>query len=285
MRAFAPARSRLPGVNAEVAYLVPTSMRPFNYMYEPPTGTAWQNCEYLPRVVSINDARARTLLPSVQIEGFELWDAPTAMKDFSDDDTIRNCYYDETAELARCATHADRAVVFDHLVRRREAGRPALNFGRQSGGAIPGAVGRIHNDYSEASGRKRFEILAAGGKIQPDVQRFAIVNVWRSIGGKIADSPLAICDARSVSVGDLVAADVHYPDRSGEIYLLHESSRHRWSYFPEMDCHEALVFKQFDSQVSGVARFTPHCAFDLPEIPPGTPCRQSIELRCLVTYE
>lgn len=58
-----------------------------------------------------------------------------------------------------------------------------------------------------------------------------------------------------------------------------------WSYFSEMDRHEALVFKQYDSQLSGVARFTPHTAFDLPDIPPDAPLRQSIELRCLVVYE
>jgi hypothetical protein len=35
---------------------------------------------------------------------------------------------------------------------------------------------------------------------------------------------------------------------------------------------------------SGVARFTPHSAFDLPDIPPDALLRQSIEIRCLVTY-
>jgi hypothetical protein len=51
-----------------------------------------------------------------------------------------------------------------------------------------------------------------------------------------------------------------------------------------MDRHEALVFKQYDSQVSGVARFTPHAAFDLPDVPADAPLRESIEIRCLVTY-
>ncbi len=33
------------GCNGGLAYL-PTTERPYNYMYEPPTGTAQQNCEY-----------------------------------------------------------------------------------------------------------------------------------------------------------------------------------------------------------------------------------------------
>jgi hypothetical protein len=120
--------------------------------------------------------------------------------------------------------------------------------------------------------------------VRSKAHRFAIVNIWRSIGGKIVDTPLAVCDARSISVRDLVVTDLHYRDRSGEMYLVQESPHHRWAYFSEMDRHEALVFKQYDSQVSGVARFTPHSAFDLPDIPPDAPLRRSIEIRCLVTF-
>jgi hypothetical protein len=95
---------------------------------------------------------------------------------------------------------------------------------------------------------------------------------------------LAVCNACSISVKDLVAADLYYRDRVGELYLVQESRRHRWAYFSEMERNEALVFKVYDSQVNGVARFTPHSAFDLPDIPPDAPLRQSIEIRCLVTY-
>jgi len=43
---FSPAIPRLPGVTAALAYLAPTTERPYNYMYEPPAGTAQENCEY-----------------------------------------------------------------------------------------------------------------------------------------------------------------------------------------------------------------------------------------------
>jgi hypothetical protein len=74
------------------------------------------------------------------------------------------------------------------------------------------------------------------------MQRFAIGNIWRSIAGKIMDTPLAVCDARSICTKDLVVADIHYRDRSGEICLVQESPRHWWSYFSEMDRDDALVF-------------------------------------------
>ena len=282
---FTPALPRVPGVTAGVGYLSPTAERPYNYMYEPPSGTPWQNCEYRVSRVRIADARAMASPPSIQREGFELWDAPTSMMDFEDEDAIRACYYAEAVELARCVTGADHAYIFDHQVRRREAGRPALTFGRKGDGSRPAAVGRVHNDYSEASGQKRFELVDLDGDARAQVQRFAIVNIWRSIRGKIVDTPLAVCDARTISAKDLVTTDLLYPGRSGEIFLVQHSSRHQWAYFSEMDGHEALVFKQYDSQVNGVARFTPHSAFDLPDVPPDAPLRESIEIRCLVTYD
>jgi len=282
--AFSPARPRLPGVEARLAYLAPTAERPYNYMHEPPAGIAQQNCEYRLCAVRISDARAMASPPSIHHEGFELWDAPTSVEDFDDEDTVRSRYYGEAAELAKCVTGADHAFIFDHQVRQREAGRPALTLGRRGDGRRPGAAGRIHCDYSEASGQQRFENLSFEPTVRAKVHRFAIVNIWRSIGGKIVDTPLAVCDARSISVKDLVLADLRYRDRTGEMYLVQESPHHRWAYFSEMDQHEALVFKQYDSQVSGVARFIPHSAFDLPDIPSAAPLRRSIEIRCLVTY-
>ena len=281
---FSRAKPRLPGVTAALAYLAPTTERPYIYMYEPPAGTARENCEYRMSPVWITDARAMVSPPSIHAEGFELWDAPTTVADFTDEDAIRNRYYAEAAELAKYVTGADHAYIFDHQIRLREAGRPALTFGRHSDGRRPGAAGRIHNDYTETSGQKRFEILPLEERVRARAQRFAIVNIWRSIGGKIVDTPLAVCDARSISVKDLVAAELRYQDRAGELYLVQESPRHRWAYFSEMDRNDALVFKQYDSQVNGVARFTPHSAFDLPDIPPDVPLRQSIEIRCLVTH-
>ena len=70
------------------------------------------------------------------------------------------------------------------------------------------------------------------------------------------------------AMADLVPAEIRYPDRSGEIFLVEHAAEHRWAYFSRMDRHEALVFKQYDSRANGVARFTPHAAFDLPDVGP-----------------
>jgi hypothetical protein len=109
--------------------------------------------------------------------------------------------------------------------------------------------------------------------------------VWRSIAGPVLDTPLAVCDARSVTKDELVPSDIHYAARTGEIYFVTRSPRHAWHYFPSMGRHEVLVFKQYDSQHARTARFVPHGAFDLPDAPRDAPPRESIEARCLVIYE
>ncbi len=275
------ARSVLAGLN----YLKPTAELPYSYACEPPPGTPWENCEYELHQTTIADARCMRERPCIEREGFALWDAPTVVTDFLDVDTVKTVYYREARELALAVTGAAQAYVFDHLVRRREHDRAALTFGRSRNDGLAAANGRIHNDYTEASGRKRLELVLADPEAAARVKRYSIVNVWRSIKGPVVDTPLAVCDARTLTVSDLVVSQVRYPNRTGEIYVALHSALHRWSYFSEMDRHEALVFKQYDSRISGVARFTPHTAFDLPDIPPHAPLRESIELRCLVVYE
>lgn len=272
-------------VSAQLGYIASSEGRPVNYMYDPPEGVTKENCEYDFRDVRIADARSLTVPPSVHAEGFELWSAPSSVLNFQDPDEIARTYYPECVELACAATGGSSAIVFDHLLRKREPGRPPLTFGRSGDGTQPGSVGRVHNDYTDKSGQLRLGRVLQDDQRAASVRRYCVVNIWRSAKGPIVDTPLAVCDARTVFVRDMVGSDIRYQDRTGEIYLFKHSDRHRWYYYPEMNRDEALVFKQYDSQVSGVARFTPHAAFDLPDIPSDAPLRESIEVRCLVIFD
>ena len=268
-----------------LCYVAPSSERLYNCMYEPPDGSPQDNCKYEAHTVRITDARSLSAAPSIHREGFELWNAPSEVVDFRNDEEVRKIYSEECVELACAVTGGTRAYVFDHAVRRREAGRPSLTFGRHGDGSKPAAAGRLHNDYTEESGRKRLALVLGNGDEAKAIRRYCLVNIWRSIAGPVKDTPLAISDARSIAASDLYVSEVRYPTRTGEIYLLGYSPRHRWFYYSGMDRHEALVFKQYDSQTSGVARYTPHGAFDLPRTPADAPLRESIEVRCLVVME
>jgi hypothetical protein len=274
-----------PFAMGNLSYIVPNDTRPFSYTFAPPEGTPWESGTFEHFAVPVFDARRTWEKPRLESEGFELRDAPSQVPDFSDRDAIKSIYYTEMAELALAVTGASRAYVFDHLVRRREANRTELNFGRPGADGLPAANGRIHNDYTEASGRLRLGLVLGDASEAAAVRRYAIVNLWRSIKGVILDAPLAVCDARTVMSRDLVEAELRYPKRKGEIYLAQRSAAHQWHYYPHMTEDEVLVFKQYDSQLSGASRFTPHTAFEHPDTPSDAPPRESIETRCLVVFD
>jgi hypothetical protein len=264
-------------ITAALEFLRPTSDRPYNYMYLPPHGQPWQNADYERLPVPIHDARGADT--AIHREGYTLRHAPSVVQDFLDKEQVIQRYYPEMAELSLAVSGASRAIVFDHLVRKRQAGAPQA-FGRIEGHR-PGAAGRVHCDFTAASARRRLELEL--GSHAAEVARYSIVNLWRSIRHPVLDAPLALCDARSVDPADLVASDIFYPDRQGEIYQAMYSSAHRWSYFPAMTRDEVLVFKQYDS--AQPAGHVPHAAFEHPATPAGTPLRESMEIRCLLIYE
>jgi hypothetical protein len=114
--------------------------------------------------------------------------------------------------------------------------------------------------------------------------RFAIIQVWRAINQPIQANPLALADAKSIEMDDLIVAERRYPHRVGQTYRLKYNPKHRWFYFPEMRRDEALVFKVFDSEKDGRARFTPHTSFEDPTSPPNPRPRQSIEVRAFAFF-
>jgi hypothetical protein len=141
-----------------------------------------------------------------------------------------------------------------------------------------------HNDYTEWSGPNRVREFLPDEAENLLTRRFAIIQVWRAINQPIQSNPLALADANSVAMAVLVVAERRYPHSVGQTYRLKLHANHRWYYFPEMRRDEALVFKVYDSNTDGRARFTPHTSFEDPNPPPGAPARQSIEVRAFAFF-
>jgi hypothetical protein len=279
---FIQEASMQPGsVRATLDYLQRADRKPVTYMLAPPGGHAWETGHYASTPVTIRDGRGQADPPALDREGFQLYSAPSAMDSFGDRDAIQRVYYREMEELARAATGARRAIVFDHLVRRRDPGT-LTPFGARDG-QRPSTATRVHCDFTPASAQRRLAMEMEAHGIR-SVQRHVILNLWRSTRLPVLDAPLAVCDARTVAPSDLVAADIVYPTRTGEIFEVLYNPAHAWTYFPAMQFDEVLVFKQFDS-LYGMPCYTPHAAFAHPDTPPGTPPRESIEIRCLLTFD
>jgi hypothetical protein len=272
--------STLPQVTGEVVYLTKTAEKPYTYTYDPPEGVAKTNIVGESHAASIFDMRPVADSLSLDVQGFALVPSPTAVTDFYDEAQLKATYYPEAEDLVKRATGASRVVVFDHTIRRRTPGVEDRTPG------IPRQpVTRIHGDYTENSGPQRVRDLMGSEAEDLLRRRFAIVNVWRPIRGPLFDAPLAVCDATSLTDGDLVAQDLIYRDRRGEIFGLTYNPAHRWYYAPAMQAEEALLLKCFDSARDGRARFMPHTSFADPNAPADMLPRESIELRTLVFFD
>src|SRR6516225_9780141 len=226
------------------------------------------------RRMPIYDARPLADSLSLDVEGFVLKRHDTRVSNFYDPAAVRSVYYPEVEHLVKEATGAAKVVAFEHDVRCAPKAQLGVSAVRQP-------VKVVHDDYTEKSSPERVRLYLpeeAGILLQ---SRYAVINVWRSIAGPVAESPLAVCDARSIREGEIV------PTSEGvkhEVYLFHFSPRHQWFYFPGMEKNEALLIKCFDSLDDGRARLTAHTAFDDPTSPRNAPPRESIEVRTLVFF-
>jgi hypothetical protein len=266
-------------VETSLSYLVDSSERAATYMYEPSQADPpVPSIKSTRHAASIFDGRSIIGDLSLDRQGFVLLHHATAIKDFYDADAVRATYYPEVEQLVKEATGAVRVVAFDHNVRNLPMAKRKVNGVREP-------VKFAHNDYTIKSGPQRVRDLFPSEADELLKHRFAVINVWRPISGPVQESPIAVCDARSIAQSDWVESDLKYRDRTGEVYSITFNPAHRWFYFPQMQRDEAILLKCYDSKDDGRARFTAHSAFDDPTSPPNAPARESIETRTLVFFE
>ena len=243
--------------------------------------------------------------------------------DFYDHQQVVQNYYAECAEIVRVETGAHQVFAFDHNIRSAigKKNRKRVTGGQQVQGPARTVHGdytltsgpqRLRDLAKQPSTNDTFRSvlgdhrsLLKTGMVDHAIDedgRFAIINVWRNIAHEpVANYPLALCDGQSVNPEDLVVFEIHYRDRVGENYFAKHADQHRWWYYPAMIRDEVLLIKQWDSfgelAKSGGARadssvdgdqapctFSFHTAFKDLTIPPESPDRQSIEVRCVVLY-
>lgn len=264
-------------VESTVNYLAEMPEKPYFYLCEPPAGTPWRNTKGDRRAVTIHDARELDPDLSLDREGFRLATHQTSVENLYNPSAVRGLYYREVEELVKGVTAATRVVAFDHNV------RSAPKAERRENGAQP-PVRFPHNDYTERSGPQRVRDLFPAEEAEALLRhRFAVINVWKPIRGRVEEAPLAVCDARTIAPQDFVSTDLRYADRLGEIFSLRFSPAHRWFYYSAMRVNEAMLLKCFDTDARR-ARFTAHTAFDDPTSPPDAQSRESIEVRTLAFF-
>ena len=214
---------------------------------------------------------------SLDEQGFVFVEHKTKVADFFDLEQLKSVYYPEVEQLIKSASGAARAVIFDHTLRSGDQTEREAKLIREP-------VLSAHNDYTEWSGPNRLREILPDEAESLLQRRFAIIQVWRAINQPIQSNPLALADAKTVGLDDFLIAERRYPHRVGQTYRLKYNPNHRWFYFPEMRRDEALVFKVYDSETDGRARFTPHTSFKDPASPANASPRQSIEVRAFAFF-
>jgi hypothetical protein len=265
-------------VTAELNYSIDTGVKPLNESYGPGNVLTRNVGDMEARAVRIRNGRPPAAQFALEPNGFVRVDHATRVADLFDKARIAEDYYPEVEELVKRVSGARRVVAFDHTVR---SGNDSDREARQ----VQEPVMLVHNDYTEWSGPQRVRDVLPDEAVALLRHRFAIIQVWRPILRPALRNPLAVSDARTVGPGDLIASERRYPDRVGEVYRVSYNPAHAWFYFPELRPDEAIVFKVYDSEKDGRARFTAHTAFHDPTTPPDAPPRESIEARTFAFFD
>src|SRR5215470_3061076 len=265
-----------PYVEASLTYLADAKVKPQTYNPPPGTGVVRRLGNYGQFRARIHDARPIAAELSLDRQGFALTQHRTAVTDFYDENQVREIYYPEIERIVAEQIGAEKVVVFDHTIRVAEH---AVERGLRA------PVQMVHNDYTDKSGPQRVRDLLPAAEAEARLKhRFVEVNVWRPIKGPVLAWPLALAEAHSIAPEDVIACDLIYTDRTGEILYGIYNPAHRWNYFPRMEREEAVLIKCFDSLKDGRARFSLHTAFEDPTTPVDAPPRESIEIRTLAFF-
>ena len=266
-------------IRAKFNYIVDTGVPPVRYIDWPEMEHKAVPPQYEQREMTVRNGRPLRDTFRLDTHGFVFTDHATQVKDFADEAERARVYDPEVQALIRKHSGASHVVVFDHTIR---IGDEEM---QKATGARPTVKG-VHNDYTETSAPRRLrEIVGDAEAERCFKKRWAIIQVWRPIRGKVLIDPLGICDGRTIPPQGFILVERRYRDRTGEVYHIAYNPAHEWFYFPQMERNEALVLKVFDSDAGKPSRFTAHSAFDDPGTPPGAPPRESIETRTFAFFD
>src|SRR5688572_5273356 len=239
-------------IRASFNYIVDTGVPPVRYIDWPEMEHKAVPPQYGQYEMTVRNGRPLRHTFKLDTHGFVFVDHKTQVRDFGDEAERARVYDPEVQALVRKHSGASEVVVFDHTIRISD------EEVQKAAGARPTVKG-VHNDYTETSAPRRLrEIVGDAEAERRFKKRWAIIQVWRPIRGKVLIDPLGICDGRSIPQKGFIRVERRYKDRTGEVYHIAHNPAHAWFYFPQMERNEALVFKVFDSDASKLSRFTAH---------------------------
>jgi hypothetical protein len=266
-------------IRAKFNYIVDTGVPPVRYIDWPEMAHKAIPPQYREYEMTVRNGRPLRDTFDFNTHGFVFVEHRTQVRAFTDEAERKRVYDPEVQALIKKHSGASDVIVFDHTIRISDEDMQKAVDARPT-------VKSVHNDYTEASAPRRLrEIVGDEEAERRFKKRWAIVQVWRPIRGKVLIDPLGICDGRTIPQQGFIRVERRYKYRTGEVYHIAHNPAHEWFYFPQMERDEALVFKVFDSDATKPSRFTAHSAFDDPATPADAPPRESIETRTFAFFD
>jgi hypothetical protein len=286
-------------VEAQITYVASGSF--INRRFVAP-GVEYNTGRYEAHAVKVRDARPIADHFKLDTHGFELVRHRSAVRDFFERAEVDAIYPGEVAAAVKALTGATRVAALGWMARTSgdltRHKRESVGY-THSGGVQPPA-GEAHVDMTperaERMARRTYERTFPGG---PGYSRFIASSFWRAFSEPPQDTPLAVCDARSVrpeegTTNTMFVVD-RIPDEASMLgpmpnedqvpgaAIFQFSPAHRWWYFSCMTREEAIIVKFHDSDRTRAWR-TPHTAFRDPTYPHAKP-RHSVEFRTIAYFE
>ena len=232
-----------------------------------------------PVMAEIANARALTPLPSLEREGFTLTHNGFDVYDWFNTEWMDETYIPACVALVQRLTGAAQAhLYFRSVVRMADPEQRA-----KANAWFPGAF--VHIDLTVASAIAAVDAIL-GPELLKQYPRAAIYNVWQPVSPAPHNTPLALCDQRTLDpkdqrIGFTVNPDV--PD--GIPYVSTKFSQdQRWYYFPDLAPGETIVFKGVDLDERNPIGCA-HSAFEHPNPVPGAQPRVSVETRVVAFFD
>jgi hypothetical protein len=246
----------------------------------------WSGIPTRSHCVRVHDAGALPEAPQFERQGFELVTTDVEAVDARDPEQIERLWRPAMCRAVRALTGADAVASWAFGARFSERRSDVMRGGSSN------PARRVHGDYSPTEFGTEFlhpPAVAAIAEVAPGrrFRRWIGVNVWQAVSPPPYDTPLALCDTRTVAADDLIIGRGSAPAVPGfevDLPLYRFNEHHRWYAYRAMQRDQALLFCGLDSAVPGDWRLVPHTAFDDPSCPPNAPPRASIEMRTLALF-
>ncbi|KAH8768681.1 hypothetical protein F5882DRAFT_509081 [Hyaloscypha sp. PMI_1271] len=228
--------------------------------------------------INLTDARENTTTFDFETTGFKFFHRPSKFPVAEQDFQGSECpepvekYLRETVDLMKELFDAELVICYDWRF-RKNTGPQTYDIDITTPQRViakrPARI--VHTDESFKGGKITVERHLSEeelNRFRKPGWRTKIVTCWRPTIAVVEDTPLALCDRRSVAIDEPVPCDKVLEDYVDESFYLKYNPAHKWYWLSQQTRDEIAVFVVWDSKKDEQYLVgPPHACFENPEAP------------------